>query len=859
MRQDVYCVRLAEGLSPLQAGGKAANLARVSSAGLSVPDGFVVTRDALAFFLEAADLSGPLSGYLAAAAKGPFSEGREKFESLCDLTNAARIPAELVVAVAPFAADLLAGSPWGLAVRSSAVCEDSTHASFAGVFESYLGVQSLDQLWDRIKQCWCASWSPAAIAYARRMGLEPQPDQMAVLVQRLVPADAAGVIFTANPTTGNPWEFVVNATLGLAQDLVTGKAPADHFMLEWDSGTVIERRFAAKPTMLSAAPDGLTTVQIAPELQEASALSDEELAHLRSVALEIDREFDARVDLEWVLSQGELAIVQVRPITSLPEFFPHTLSVEDAKETWGGRPWCTSVEPGSNQVAPLFADTWLSERWRRYSADTLRHQGFRERDLHGHRYETPWLSVRARLEGAEMEAWLDVHEPELRRAWLTGKKEMESVAGQDWMGAAGRCSVRELIAELLHARERALDLEALIFGPSQTLCRESRLLMWGCNIGDPHPLLAVCSPFWHARTAEALALGRGIDEDVVRQAFREQPLAGVVPWLQAHAPDCRFLRDYESYCWKFGLVPPSWSSRPPRWRRGFHTPSQSLLAVRNGLLGRGHDPDTLLARQEQIRRETEDRARAVIRQRDSGMLPRFEKLLEWMQFWRMAVDDRKLHERTQFNFFELAWQTGVSLQREGLLDAPQEILLLTVEDLAGIRAADDLGACRALCAEREHEYERNRRLSPPRLLGTPPPEAASGKEEAPTSEPSPELETERKRVFQGSAAVPGKVTGRARVATSVEDLAFLDQLSQDDILVCPCGAVTFYTDWLSLLVLVKGMVTYIRWQWLHHAAQVARECGIVYLSLEDEDPGVIPDGAMIELDGDKGTVTVLEQ
>jgi len=565
------------------------------------------------------------------------------------------------------------------------------------------------------------------------------------------------------------------------------------------------------------------------------------------------------VDIEWATSQDGLSIVQARPTTALPEFFPHTLAPEDAKETWGGRPWWTSVEPGSNQVAPLLADTWLSERWRRYCADTLRYQGFRERDIHGHRYETPWLSVEARLEGDEMEAWLDVHEPELRRAWLAGKKEMESVSGQDWMGAAGRCSVRELIAELLHARERAFDLEALVFGPSQTLGRESKLLMWGCGIGDPHPLLAVCAPFWHARTAEALALGRGIDEDVVRQAFREQPLAGVVPWLQAHAPDCRFLQDYESYCWKFALIPPSWSSRPPRWRRGFHTPSQSLLAVRNGLLGRGNDPDTLLARQEQIRKETEDRARAAIRQRDPGLLPRFEKLLDWMQFWRMAVDDRKLHERPLFNFFELAWQTGVALQREGLLDVPQEILLLTVEDLAGIRAADDLSACCALCAERKHEYERNRRLSPPRLLGTPPPEAASGKEEASTSGSSPELGTERKRVFQGSAAVPGKVTGRARVATSVENLAFLDQLSQDDILVCPHGAMTFYTDWLSLLVLVKGLVTYIRWEWLHHAAQVARECGIVYVSLEGEDPGGIPDGAMIELDGDKGTVTVVEQ
>ena len=783
----MYCVHLGGCLDPAQVGAKAANLGRAMSAGAAVPKGFVVTLDALTSFLGVSEIEGSLSAYLAVAAKSPSSESRQKFGALCEMVLAAPLPEELADAVAPFAADLLGATPAGLAVRSSAVCEDSADASFAGVFESYLGVQSVDELWRRTKQCWCASWSPTAVAYMRRMGIEPQPDQMAVLVQELVPADAAGVIFTANPTTGNPWEFVVNSTLGLAQDLVAGKAPADHFVLEWDSGTVLEKRLATKPVRLNPTSGGLEQVKVAPDHQCAPSLSDQDLDSLRTMALQMDRVFDRRVDIEWVISQGEISIVQVRPITALPEFFPHTLTAEDAKETWQGRPWCTSVEPDSNQVAPVFADTWLSERWRRYSVDTLRHQGFRERDIHGHRYETPWLSVEARLEGDEMEAWLDVHEPELRRAWLAGKKEMESVAGQDWMGAAGRCSVRELIAELLHARERALDLEALIFGPSQTLCRESRLLMWGCNIGDPHPLLAVCSPFWHARTAEALALGRGIDEDVVRQAFREQPLAGVVPWLQAHAPDCRFLRDYESYCWKFGLVPPSWSSRPPRWRRGFHTPSQSLLAVRNGLLGRGHDPDTLLARQEQIRRETEDRARAVIRQRDSGMLPRFEKLLEWMQFWRMAVDDRKLCERPLFNFFELAWQTGVALQRQGLLDAPQEILLLTVEDLADIQATDDLGSCRARCAERKHEYERNRRLSPPRFLGTPPPEAASGKEEASTSGSSPELGTKRKRVFQGSVAVPGKVTGRARVATSVEDLAFLDQLSQDDILVCPHG------------------------------------------------------------------------
>ena len=256
--KGLFVVKLQYPMDCQDVGAKAANLARAMELGLSVPKGFVVTRQALSLFLEE-------TGLLSAARR--LIDGdrvddaarRTEYAALTEEMLRAPIPRPIAEGVKPIVQELLNESLQGLAVRSSGVHEDSVKASFAGIYESFLGVGSPAEFWKAMRLCWCSAWSPEATRYACKLGIEPTADQMAVLVQEVIPADTAGVIFTADPATGNPWRFVLDSAFGLARDVVGGHAASDTFVLDWE-GEILERRVVEKPTMLEVTPPGVREV-----------------------------------------------------------------------------------------------------------------------------------------------------------------------------------------------------------------------------------------------------------------------------------------------------------------------------------------------------------------------------------------------------------------------------------------------------------------------------------------------------------------------------------------------------------------------------------------------------------------------
>ncbi len=160
-------------------------------------------------------------------------------------------------------------------------------------------IDTFDTLWAAIRQCWCSSWSPGGVDYARRMHIDLKPASMAIIVQEMVPAERSGVIFSVDPLTGNPWRFVLNATFGLAQDLVAGDSPADQFVLDWDAGKILERKIAEKQMMLLADKSGLETVNLPFGKRRVPSLTGQMIKQLWQLALRLDRAFDRRVDVEW--------------------------------------------------------------------------------------------------------------------------------------------------------------------------------------------------------------------------------------------------------------------------------------------------------------------------------------------------------------------------------------------------------------------------------------------------------------------------------------------------------------------------------------------------------------------------------
>ena len=320
-------------------GAKSANLAKTMEMGLSVPPGCVITQQALNLFLKQNGLFS-MAQELIEANEWDDVTRTAQYETLCEAVQKAPIPQSILEAVIPSIQTLLDGSPNGLAVRSSGVHEDSGKASFAGVYESFLGIRSETDLWRAIRNCWCASWSRHAIDYARRMDIQPTADGISVLIQSLVPADSAGVLFTADPLTGNPWRFVLESTFGLAQDLVgsTGTTPADRFLFEWDTGEILSQEIAKKKTALFPTNTNINNINIPPDQQSEPSLSNDLATQIAQVGLQLDRAFGTRVDIEWVVKENRIYIVQVRPITALPSFFPHHLPMHASNETWSLAP-----------------------------------------------------------------------------------------------------------------------------------------------------------------------------------------------------------------------------------------------------------------------------------------------------------------------------------------------------------------------------------------------------------------------------------------------------------------------------------------------------------------------------------------
>jgi pyruvate,water dikinase len=212
----------------------------------------------------------------------------------------------------------LAGAPEpAVAVRSSAVDEDGEDASFAGQHETYLGVAGIDAVLRAIEDARASALAERALEYRRAHGLAGPAGPLPVLVQALVPADAAAVVFSANPVTAARDEVVVNASLGLGESIVGGTVTPDTYVLARPGLELRERRLAEKRRMTVSAPGGSREVDVPGLLRRAPSLTDEQAREAAALAVELEASLGHPVDLELAWSRSRLHLLQARPITTL--------------------------------------------------------------------------------------------------------------------------------------------------------------------------------------------------------------------------------------------------------------------------------------------------------------------------------------------------------------------------------------------------------------------------------------------------------------------------------------------------------------------------------------------------------------
>lgn len=204
-----------------------------------------------------------------------------------------------------------------VAVRSSAVDEDGRAASFAGQYETFLNLAGVDQVGQAVRDCWASMRAERVLEYRRRYGLSLDRSQLAVLVQLLVAADVSAVVFSADPVSGDREVVVVNASWGLGESVVGGTVSPDAYRVRKADLQTVERRIAEKGQMTVPVPGGTREVAVPRFLRSQPTLDEAQLAQMARLALALERQWGWPVDVECALKDGELYLLQCRPITTL--------------------------------------------------------------------------------------------------------------------------------------------------------------------------------------------------------------------------------------------------------------------------------------------------------------------------------------------------------------------------------------------------------------------------------------------------------------------------------------------------------------------------------------------------------------
>ncbi|GAA3221221.1 phosphoenolpyruvate synthase [Pseudonocardia petroleophila] len=838
------------------AGGKGAHLGELSRIdGVRVPPGFVVTTDAFRRVLRDAPSLDDRLDRLAHLDPGDRDAVRTAAAEIRRTVEGIAIPDDLAAAITGALARLGDGTP--CAVRSSATTEDQPTASSAGQQDSYLDVVGASEVLAHVSRCWASLFTERAVTYRLHGAVDHRGVGMAVVVQRMVDAQAAGVLFTADPVTGNRRVAAVEAVPGLGDALVSGRVDVDGWTVR--DGGIVTRSIAPEPHALRAAPDGGT--------REQPALTDDQVVALVELGRRIEAHFGHPQDIEWCLDDDCVQIVQSRPITTL---FPvpvtdaagnrvyvsvgHQQMMTDPMTPLGLSVWqLTTPRPMAEAGGRLFADVTpilaspasraglldVVGRSDPLIGDALQNLVARDGFLPPLPDDGPPTAVPG-VEPATVET-----DPDLVTALVRRNEESVAAAERAIRSTSGTALLEFVLADFQELRRILFDpdsTQVIMAGMQASWWLDDHLREW---LGETNAADTLTQSVPHNVTSEmGLAL---LD---VADAVRPHP--DVVAFLQdvedddfldrmdglAGGPEARaaiegYLDRYGARCvGEIDITRPRWSERPT-------TLLPVLLTdVRNAAAGDGP------RRFEQGRQEAQAKEREVLERLHAlpdgaakaadtkRMIDRVRTFAGYREYPKFGMVRRyALYKRA------LLAEAG-RLVRAGVLDDVEDVFFLRLQELHDVVRTQqaDLGLVR----RRREEFRSYRALTPPRVL-TSEGEAVAGAYRR-TDLPAGAL--------AGLPVSVGTVEGRARV---VLDLADAD-LEPGDILV------TAYTDpsWSPLFVAIAGLVTEVGGR-MTHGAVVAREYGLPAVVGVEHATRLIEDGQRIRVDGTAGHVEVLDR
>jgi len=849
-------------------GGKGAHLGALSRIdGIRVPVGFCVTTDAFRRILAEAPSIDDRLDRLSRLNPDDREAIRTLSAEIRGTIEGVAIPDDLASAINRALAQL--GDQAGYAVRSSATAEDLPTASFAGQQDTYLNVLGPAAVLRHVSRCWASLFTERAVIYRLRNGIEHRAVQMAVVVQQMVFPDAAGILFTADPVTGNRTIATVDAGFGLGEALVSGLVNPDVFTVR--DGAIVTAAVAAKTLAIQALPDGGTQqVSIGPERQEQPALTDPQVLRLVQLGRRIEAHFGRPQDIEWCLVEDGFQIVQSRPITTL---FPipktddaehhvylsvgHQQMMTDPMRPLGISVWqLTAMAPMHEAGGRLFVDATA-----RLAAPTSR-AGLL--DLMGKSDPLMRDAMETVLDrGSFIPTVPDLTPsgpPELRAfapvetdpAIVTGLIEriQASIAAlrRDIATKTGP-ALFDFLLEAFQEQKRVLgdplNLPAIMAGMEGTWWLNNRLQEWlgEKNAADTLTLSApnnVTSEMGLALLdvadairpyPEVVAFLQGVGNDGRPDTHVLDELPKLPGGTEARAAIEAYLDRYGMRCvGEIDITRPRWSERPS---------TLVPLILDNIKL---FEPGAAERRFEQGRQQAENKERDVLERlralpdgeqkadETKRMIERVRTFIGYREYPKYGIVSRSF-------IYKLALLDEADrLVRADVLAERDDIFYLTFPELHDAVRANRVDA--QLIQQRKDAFRSYHALTPPRVL-TSDGEAVAGayrRADVPAG------------ALVGLPVSAGTVEGRARV---ILDLAQAD-LEAGDILV------TTYTDpsWSPLFVGITGLVTEVGGQ-MTHGAVIAREYGLPAVVGVQQATRLIRDGQRIRVYGTDGYVEIL--
>jgi len=334
-------------------GGKGANLGEMTNAGIPVPPGFIVTAGAYFDFIEKSGIQNKIKALLSPVDVHDSRQLQDAAAEVQQLISGAAMPPETAREIEKAYVEMGRGL---VAVRSSATAEDLPEASFAGQQATFLNVEGDKAVVRAVQDCWASLFEARAIFYRQEQGFDHFVVGIAVPVQRMVQSEAAGVMFTVEPTTSNKGKITIEAVLGLGEMIVSGDVTPDHYSVSKKDMKILEKEIKKQEWKLvkkegSHGKSDNIKIDLTKEEQAQQKITDTEIIQLAKIGLTLEKHYDFPQDVEWATENGNIYIVQTRPITTLKETAGATHDI-DAPVILSGAPASPGVAHGPVKIVP---------------------------------------------------------------------------------------------------------------------------------------------------------------------------------------------------------------------------------------------------------------------------------------------------------------------------------------------------------------------------------------------------------------------------------------------------------------------------------------------------------------------------